>query len=265
MTTIGIEDLVRWAWLDELPKVAPTGRFRAPAALGYVNTWAATVGLSHQCRSGSLNHFGAVFDPAATGEPHPDALAVASAVARLDDMVIVEPSDVDWFGRWGDLGRLGEVAVSRAWSLVVRAERHDGKIGDGVILQGLASTIVVRASILDRWPDWRGDAPVVVPDLHPGGRPKWVRLVDRAVAWDGEGNPVRFEKVEVDGFNRTTQRPFAGAWQANRLDPDPTPVLAERIRWAMLHAWMSALAAALDGIGGRVVLPPARPDTPWIG
>lgn len=265
MSTTGIEDLVRWAWIDELSKVPPEWGFRAPASLGFGNSWAARGDLPDDGGSRlTINRFGAVFSADRVGEPHPDALAVARAVSALDDLVVEEPAEIDWFGAWGDLDRLGEAALARAWGLVVREAEPARKGGEGAILQGLASSIVVRTAIVDQWPDWRGVAPVVVPDVHPGGQPKWVRTIERAVGWDGAGQPTRFELVEVDGFNRVSQRPHPGARRAERLDPDPAPVLAERIRWAMIHAWFTALAGTLDGIGGRVVLPPDRPAAPWI-
>lgn len=266
MKRISIECLVRWAWIEELSKVEPDRDFRdfrAPAALGFGNSWAANTGEVHQGAGGPpLNRFGAVFAADLAGEPDPDALAVAAAVAALDDLVVEEPAEIDWFGAWGDLGRLGDDAMSRAWGLVVREAKPDAA-GGAMILQGRASSTVVRTAIVGHWPDWRGVAPAVVPDLHPGGQPKWRRMVERAVGWDGAGEACRFETIEVDGYNRVSQRPYPDAWRAERLEPDPARTLAARIRWAMIHAWFSSLAARLDGIGGRVVLPPDRPAAPW--
>lgn len=266
MATIGIEDLVRWAWVEELSKVAPDRARRwAPAGLGYSNGWAALTGAGRLGAGGGINRFGAVYDRGGNGDIDPDAVQVAAAVALLDDLVVADPDGIDWFGAWGDLGRLGAAALSRAWGLVVRDAGPDRAASETSILQGLASSIVVRTAIVGRWPAWQAPAPVVVPDVHPGGGAKWLRIVERAVGWDDAGAPVRFETVEVDGYNRVSQRPHPGAWRAERLAPDPAPVLAERIRWAMIHLWFSALAERLDGLGGRVVLPPDRPAAPWLG
>lgn len=266
MKRISIECLVRWAWIEELSKVEPDRDFRdfrAPAALGYSNGWVALTGAGRVGASAVANRFGAVYDRSIDREIDPDAIRIAEAVAALDDLVVEEPAEIDWFGTWGDLGRLGDDAMSRAWGLVVREAKPDAA-GGAMILQGRASSTVVRTAIVGHWPDWRGVAPSVVPDLHPGGQPKWRRMVERAVGWDGAGVACRFELVEADGFNRSARRPFPGAWQVERLVPDPARTLAARIRWAMIHAWFSSLAAKLDGIGGRVVLPPDRPAAPWI-
>lgn len=263
MTTMGIDELVRWAWLQELPKVAPVrAGMKAPAGLGYANAWAATIGLSHQRASGWVNRFGAVFHPDAEGEPDPDALIVAKAVERLDDLVVIEHDGFDVFGAWGPFGRLGDRALTAAWKRVIRpVDRYAPD--DDFVLRGLASTMVVHVAVTGIWPQWQGAAPKIVADCWPNGRPKWVRLVETEVAWDAAGRPTRSVMVEADGMNERTRRPFADAYRAERLDPDPVGVLAERIRWAMLHLWFGRLATDLDGLGGRTVLPPDRPEAPW--
>lgn len=264
MKTTTIEDLVRWAYLEELPKVAPPrgGRI-APAMLGMASAWAATVGLARMRSSGSINVHGVVWDPEAEGEPDPVALAVAAAVSDLDGAIVEELADSDFFGAWGDLGRLGEAALDRAWDRVVYVEPVDGG-GHLRRLRGSASMTVVVASVTGVWPDWRGNVPIVVQVLGPNGRPKWVRRVERAVRWDNDGNPVAFDTIEADGMDRRRGRPYPDAYREEALSPDPTAVLADRIRWAMLHAWFSRLATALDGIGGRRVSPPDVPASPWL-
>ena len=174
--------------------------------------------------------------------------------------MLVEGED-DWFGVWGEFGRLGQRALCRAWDMVVEASRGIGDVPRP--LQGRASSIVVRTCITGVWPEWRGKAPSVVPDVWPNGSPKWLRMVRRAVAWDGQGEPVRWDEVEVDGFDPKGRRPYRDAWRSERLTPDPAPVLADRIRWAMLHLWLSKLAEDLDGLGGRRITGPTQPPRPW--
>jgi hypothetical protein len=262
-TTIEIEALIRWAWLEELPKVAPEDRrMVAPAVLGYPSAWSSMTGEGRLGRMGTLNRFGAVWDRGAASEPDPDALRVADEVARLDDLVVAERPEADFFGRWGDLGRLGDLAMARAWDLVSR-DLVDSDRSVTRVLQGSASSIVVRVALTGTWPDWDGPRPQAVPEVWPGGAPKWERTVSRAVEWDEAGTPIRFDTVTVDGFDRIARRPYRGAVRVQRLAPDPSTVLAARIRWAMIHLWLTTLAERLDGLGGRVVAPPSRDPAPW--
>lgn len=263
MKRIGIEKLVRWAWIEELSKVAPerVGRW-APSALGFANVWPTLVG-GGASGSASVNRFGAVAAETEGEAPDPIALEVAAAVARLDDLVVEEPAEVDWFGAWGDLGALGAAATARAWDRVARPS-DTARPSSDTVLQGLASSTVVRVAMTGTWPDWRGTAPSVVPEFWPNGEPKWLRHSERAVMWNDAGEPIRFDVVEIDGFDRRSRRPHRDAYRAMRLVPEPTEALAARIRWALLHAWFCRLAADLDGIGGRSVSAPERPATPWI-
>lgn len=261
MADVAVDDLVRWAWTDELVKVPPeAGVYRAPALLGYGNQWSGMIGAGSSARSGAPNRYGAVH-VGDVAEPHPDALAVAEAVAWLDDLVVGDVDRVDFFGSWRDLGRHGEKALAAAWDQVTRADGPHR--GAARVVMGLASSLVVVAACSGRWPTWYGEPPRLVLDVAPNGKPLWARLVERPVEWDDAGGVIRSEVVEVDGMDRRSGRPYPNAYRLCRLAPDPTSVLAERIRWAMLHAWMTALAARLDGLGGRRVLPPDRDPAPW--
>lgn len=259
---IGIEDLVRWAWTEELPKCPPDrGSVVAPRLLGFGDGWGAMTGDGDRWDA-LLNDFGAIYNPMADPVVDDDALSVADAVMGLDAMVVRELPDADFFGDMGDLGSLGDAALARAWAMVI----HPAPSDDGLsTLRGLASTTVVRVATTGRWPAWIGPVPTIVDDMWPNGRPKWLRKVSRVVEWDGEQNPLRSEDVEADGFDRQRQRPYPGAWRAQRLEPDPAPMLAERIRWSMLHEWLSHLAACLDGLGDRKVSPPKCSPSPWLG
>lgn len=256
MAAVDVEHVIRWAWTEELIKAEPEDGVIGGSALA--PAWARMVGTSST--GIRLNRYGVAYDPYCRSEPHPDALRVAAAVYDLDNMTVHEEPDGDFWGIWRDHGRLGDAALASAWGMVAR-ELSDGS--GHSLLRGLASSTVVSVALSGSWPEWRGVAPKAVSECWPNGKPKWLRLVDRPVEWDADGVATRSVKVEVDGYSSLRQRPYPSAYRAERLAPDPVPVLAARIRWALIHAWMTQVAADIDGLGGRTITPPARPVAPW--
>ncbi|WP_131311525.1 hypothetical protein [Siculibacillus lacustris] len=251
MVTTNIEALLRWAYVMELPKSA--GGAWGASAIG--SSWAIVE------RVGAL---GTMVDVSAWGtgddatDPHPDALTVAAAVEALDDESVAEGDAHDLLAGWPNLGVAGERAVARAWDIVTYAD--DGHRW----LRSPISALVRRIAILGLWPAWDVVEPAVIPTLRRG-KPQWRRSVRQAVQFDAvTGIPTRWEDVELDGYDVRRQRPHVGAYPCLTLEPDPAAGLAHRIEWGLTHAALRRLAVTLDGLGGRVVLPPAAPVVPWV-
>ncbi len=82
---LNIEQLLHWTYRDELPKLGAD----------YGGSGATAPGFSGVARSGSNFLYEPGF-PAAMGEPHPDALAIARFVDALEPMAIDGASSRDW-------------------------------------------------------------------------------------------------------------------------------------------------------------------------
>jgi hypothetical protein len=83
---IGIEELLRWAYLEELPKEGAERSSQLPQ--GYVPGWMKVGKFLENMASvdnAVVNRYGLLPDAAAMCGPHPDAVIVAEAVMALDD------------------------------------------------------------------------------------------------------------------------------------------------------------------------------------
>lgn len=255
MSTMTIEALLRWAFVLELPKARRDG---LPGSAVASSSWwmveqVGLLGTRIDAATGPMLIAGA--DDEA---PHPDAVVIAEAVAALDDRVLVEGEDHDLLAGWPEFGVAGAVAVRRAWDLVVYVDRDGGRR-----LRSSLANLVRSVAILDRWPDWRCDVPKLVDEVGPDGKPRWYRTVRRAVRWDGDGNEIGWDDIEIDGFDRRSRRPRPDAYRRRILSPDPSVKIAKRIEYEMVHAALVALAEGLDGLGGRKIMPPEISPIPW--
>lgn len=250
MSTIGIEALLRWAFVMELTKAGDADL--APRGSG--GGWSAFERLAEL---GTLvDGRGAAPD---WSDPHPDAVAIKEAVADLDVQVVHEGEDHDLFAGWGDFGEAGDAAVARAWEIITIVD------GGLRLLRSPLSALVRRVAVLGEWPDWRGEAPTLQMATSRKGEALWFRTQRVEVRWDQDGAPTRWEDVETDGYDRVRRRPHKGAYHKSVLSHDVAPVLARRLEYGLTHAALVSLAARLDGLGGRRVLPPIAPALPWAG
>lgn len=257
MKRIDIEHLVRWAYRDELPKVARETSLIAALRSGWasISRWSE---LMTVVQEGDLvNRWGLV--PLDTmDDPHPDALAVAAAVERLGDFEVSLPEGWNPLSDLGDLGPEGQDAVRRGLD---RLSPPDGQ-GARVMRQPLAR-IVIRQAILGTAPSWEAEVPARRMVTGPNGKPRWFRAVSHVSA--GAFGDVT-ETVEVDGFNAARQRPFPGAYRKFELEPDPCPVVVERGEYELWVAGLHALVDLLAGtLSAHAPLPPARVARPWEG
>lgn len=280
MRAIDIEALVRWAYRDELPKAASVAG--EGLAFGFRSGWGGVE------RYGELlavvqepdirNRYGLVPDFTATGEPHPDAVAVHEAVEALATLEFVQPEGWNPLSDMGDLGIDGPAAVARGLArlLVVEDARgadvalsrdlRSAAVKDGVargqrlVLRRSPARLVIRQAILGGCPPWEAEAPerCVVMEY---GKPKWFRRVVQVS--DGAFGPASHE-MEVDGFDAKRRRPFPDAYQRFILDPDPADAVHARAEYEI---WIAALGVLVEDLAGQLhahaPTPPTRATRPW--
>lgn len=249
---IGIEALLRWAYRDELPK-AGASRRGGPLPLG--RGWD---GVRHYGEllaeiDGDENVWGLAPDLTAMAEPHPDAVRVGEAVEALDGLAPDLPED------WHPLGDIVTAENAELVRDAVRRARAAVLVeGEGgPRLRTSARFLVVRHACAGSTPDWACGSPSVVVE-SANGKPRWFRRIT-LVGADGA------EYVqEVDGYNRSRQRPHPGAYRKSYLDPDPVGAAVARADWEIWRSALDLLAEALDGLEAHEVVPAIRPVRPWM-
>lgn len=257
-----LSEALKWAWGDELPK-EPSGE--RPAGLSAANAWDAILrfGEAGTIVDRQPNRFGCIpFDMA--DFPHPDALAIAAAVASLADTIVEAP---EGWHPMPDLAGLDAALARRALSDTLdRATRRTA--GGDRVFRARADHLVVRHAILGLVPDWRVDhLPVKEYETWPNGRPRWFVLREtRTVIGEHADGSDRIEvtTTEVDGWSERRQRPVAGAYRKARFSPDPVPVMVARAEYEIFCA---AMALLFDDLAGRLetvaLVPEDWPVQPW--
>lgn len=257
MSVVTIEKLLHWAFVMEMPLpdegvVIPVGGFGPWGAIdrfGQLGTMVDENRVMGWADGGGMSWV--------IGSADPDAVKVVNAVAELDGMILREEDGFDVLAGWPDFGALGEEAVAKAWGVLSRRDA-EGKL----VLRSAISSLVRCVAVLGRWPDWTCDTPRIEMATIEG-KPAWFRKISQPVEWDAAGSPIRWVEVEVDGRNKVARRPYPGAYRKFVLTPDVSGKLARRIEYALAHAALTTLAADLDGLGGRKVLPPMCSPMPW--
>lgn len=253
---IGIEALLSWAYVQELPK-AGSGTVRHHAGPGagvggwdMISDYAELMTLIDQS-----NEWGCVPDLGAEAEPHPDAVIVGRAVAGLADVGFEAPDGTDL---------LADIVLADGSSLTdaERADAHQRGMALARINGGRWPATIARLAILGRAPDFGHDG-VIARRLvsGPQGAPAWFRLAERPDAY-GRG----MVSVEIDGFDRRTRRPHPDAYRKTRLAPDPAGLVERRAEYQAWVLTLAALAADLDGrLAQHRVSGPERALWPWEG
>ncbi|ATQ67805.1 hypothetical protein CQW49_07790 [Methylosinus trichosporium OB3b] len=250
----GIEDLLAWAYLRELPKTAMR-RTDGPklwrSGWMKVEEWLEELSLAGP----NENRFGVVPDLSVMTAPHEDALRVHEAVCRLDELDIGVPDD------WSPCAELGDLDGHGAALPGLALARLCVTGADGVPrLRRSARALVFRHAILGGCPDWEIDPPQVRV-VSEYGRPKWFL---REVMWfDGVDGQVAHE-VEIDGCDKWGHaRP--GAYQKTYLDPDPVDGVVGRGEYEI---WRWALDLLVEDLAGLLVdfeaVASDRPMRPWV-
>ncbi|MCD1644312.1 hypothetical protein [Aurantimonas coralicida] len=255
MKRIGIEALLAWAYRQELPKTG-SGTVRGHAGPGAgLGGWdmVSEFGELHALIDMS-NHWGCVPDFSTEAYPHPDAVLVGQAVARLADAAFEAGEGYDVLG---DLRLEDGSALTDA----ERNDCHRRGVAIARINGARMPATIARLAILGTAPEWGGYAVARKPVTNAQGGPAWFRKTVRPAA---DGGPD--VTIEIDGYDRQRQRPHPGAYRRTRLTPDPVQIVIDRVEY---QAWVLALAslvADLDGVlADHVVDGPDRSLWPWEG
>lgn len=255
MRAIGIEEVLRWAYRDELPKVTQTVRAHVgPLQFGQAWGGVERYGELLTLIDAPENMWGVVPDFTATTDPHPDAVMVAEAVADLDGLDIDLPDDWYPLADLGDLGALGAAAVSRATGRLFLVDA-DGRRR----LRSTPRRLVVKHAIMGGSPVWEADVPALKVECGANGRAKWF---ERVMVTTETGSM----EVEVDGYDAKRHAPRPGAYRKEFLDPDPADAAISRGEYEVWHAALGVLVEELAGrLTSRDVAPCPRPVRPWEG
>ncbi|MCA0275856.1 MAG: hypothetical protein LCH86_07630 [Proteobacteria bacterium] len=241
-----LSDALRWAWADELPKMAGEGGGAAPN--GYSSAWGAILrfGELHSIVDRQPNRFGCIpFDQA--GWPHADALTIAHHVETLAECEVDVPE------AWNPMPELSAAVdaglAGRAISDAL--ERATVERGGLRYFRTRPDVLIVRHAILGLVPDWRPcQQPEVKFETWENGRHRWyvrrqVRVVEGKNA-DGTDYIV-VHNIEADGWSSRLQRPVTGAYRKPYLEPDPVPGMVARAEYEIYCAAMAMLFEALAG------------------
>lgn len=246
---VDIEELLRWTYRDELPRLDD----RPSVFAAIRNGWAGVE------RYGELltlvdvptNAYGAVIDLDATRGPDAAALVVADAVQALNDLDFVIPSDWNPIEDFGDLGPLGPEAVTEALDLM-------GLTNDSRQARRPMAALMMRQAIMGGAPDWRGDMPSIEV-VSDGGKPLWFRKVFIPLAAGGD------YEVEVDGRDPVARKPYRDAYRKFYLEPSPREAIIGRAEYEL---WCAALDMLSDELNKRLpdhaIMPHNRPARPWM-
>jgi hypothetical protein len=250
---IGIEEALRWAYRDELPKTPRA----APSHMPLVSQWRQVEEFFEELSLAGLdeNRFGLVADPFAQSEPHPDAIRIHEAVRRLEEF------DIDMPDGWPFVGD-GEGALrcgAGVRDLVFGRDRQGARR-----LRFSVPLLLAHHAIMGDCPDWRVEDYAEGVETWPNGRPKYYRTMRQ---WfDGPNGPVEdvFEVVVQTG-HRAGGVPVEECYTKAVLDPDPTFDLVSRAKYEVWRAALDVLAIDLEGeLDTLDVEASFRAREPWV-
>ena len=252
---VDIEDLLRWAYRDELPKVEAD---QSVEGIGPQSgsMWGGVSQMGEEMAAavhdGRPNVYGLLPSHNPFEQPiNPDALIIGEAVNALDYVGFTLPADWSPFADMPGLGADAEWLTDAARQRLVQ---------DSGFVRVEARRLVIRFAILGDRREWECE-PIRRGWLsYANGAPRWFR---RVLVDDGFGGAV---EIEVDGYNKRGKRPFTDAFRKPVFDPSPNTVAEARAEYQVWHAAMAYLAARLDGcLSDFAVSGPARPWAPWEG
>ena len=257
-----VEDVIAWAWRDELPKVPKRVDGPMTMAGGWDRAGRFAELLSLVDLFG-VNQFGAVPDFSADSWPCADAQLIGGAVMALDDYALELPEDWRPAPELDRFGGLGAKAVSEAWR---RMTIDDGQ--GRVTLRLKPSELIIRRAVMGWEADtMRLDDTTQEIERHGNGKPRYFvrttqdQLTGRVV--DGVDETVA-RLVEVKGTNKKGE-PLPGAYTKPFLDPDPVNAIIAR---AEHEIWVSALAMVFDAVAAQLedveMTASTVPMCPWL-
>ena len=273
-----IERALEWTYREELPKEAATGWLAgAGPSMPGGGKILARLGVHGTVIGGRANMFGLVPDLSAASGPHPAALMLHELVCGLAALEV----DLDGWSAFPDLAGLPDeaaplLASASARGLDVTIDRRQARALPELLR--LRAIVGVSAGWMLHEPPRL--AAVTCPRT---GRDKWFVREERAVAWDDDGEPVRFEMVETDQVwldPKNCRRLKPGAYRKYEMRPSLDSVAIARAEWQVWRAALDVLADTItagewdvitDGRRcrrvwpqGIVVRPSALPSAPWL-
>lgn len=229
---ISIEDLLKWAYRVELVR-----RDEQPATASITSDALAML-RKYGTRVQTSGWLGSVGWLEERFPPDPDAVRVNAAVQRLDTMMI----DREPVGLFDDPAFAELTDDEKAAAYAAARCRVIGR--DGRFRSSLAA-FVIASAVLERPRPVRIADPIKRIELTASnGARMWFRTVTQSA---GDGRPDF--AVEVSGYNHKRQRPFPDAYRKTRLDPDPAPIIAERLEY---QAWRMALDVLVEDLDGQL-------------
>jgi len=249
---VEIEALLRWAYRDELPK----DRRRADCGANFVSGWSAVSDFGQYLAliDAPVNEWGVLPACGVEAEPHPDAQILARAVCELDEFSLSLPEGWSPFGDFGDLGVLGDAAISKTVDRLTY-------VAPGLrMLRTPPSFLLRKFAILGGCPVWQAEKPEVKFICGANGKPRW--FVRRMVTCDASDEPF---EIEADGWSNSQRRPVHGAYRKEFLDPDPVDVGVARGEYEIWRASLDILVEGLSacGMSAHVATASARAIRPW--
>jgi hypothetical protein len=259
-----VEDVIAWAWRDELPKVPKRQDGPMSMAGGWDRTGRFAELLSLVDLFG-VNQFGAVPDFSAESWPCEDAQLIGGAVMALDDYALELPDDWHPAPELDRFGGLGVKALSEAWRRMTFTD------GQGKLMLRLKpSELIIRRAVMG----WDDPASMTIEGVEQrfeasaNGKEKWFvsQMVDTIVGGNADGSDRTVQQqVELNGWNSKQHRPLPGAYRKPYLDPDPVNAIIAR---AEHEIWMSALAMVFEAVSGQMkdvaMLATAIAPAPWL-
>jgi len=227
-----IEDLLRWAYVNELPKQGVSIGRGTP--LSRMLDYGTTIDMSHRER-----------EPVVEGDPHPDALLLDYAVRNLPPARLTLP-----MARYllGELFAYLTREVVREIEVGIIRRRH--REIAGIVTREITERVVVL--------DERLVDPRVLLVVHAklGNRPPWNLGASRVTRVLGRnGKPV------VVGITKG-RRYGRGAYSPLQLDPSAAAIVRARFEYV---AWWMALMQLAEScrLNEHEPLPPRAAAEPW--
>lgn len=243
---IDVEPLLQWAFRDEIPK-----KYSSSAE----GIWGLIEELGH--RGGVDPGHGAAQRYPNFGLPHPDAILIEKAVARLEDCPLdweAEAEDI-----LGDLFALVERGAPR--NRPAESARRVSKIGWGngpfrvhelVEPPRFVCEVMLRPSAL------------VTMHARMGTRPDWFDAWPTASQVPADRGP--YPKIIGECWGKDYYGPIkdSGVLPYCPLDwsPSITSIAEDRADYLAWWRGLRDLSQTLN-LSGHIVLPPAAPEWPW--
>jgi len=252
MKKVTIKALLEWAFNEELCKAQTEGGSGAYAGSGF---WSGFAELGTLVDA-PVNGFGVVPDFSATGEPHPDAVAVAEAVKRLPAGWQM-PERPDLADVWA--ARLTPESASPLW--LPGREAAIREVVDALRERPVnQQALVIRCAVRKRAPEWSAEPPQTRA-RQIAGRDAWWMREDVA---DGMGG---VSVVWSDGWDAKAHKPKVGAVQRIEATPETRMEMAERLDWLVWVAGLGhvhSLLTCSQALNDHVLEPFRMPSRmPW--